>query len=73
MKHYNLRRKKSRNYNLDDLVVNKRTQQGPGLKLKHKFLDPYKVTKLESNNTYNIEKTHLPPKDRLILTLKLSI
>lgn len=31
-KQYNLRHKKSRNYNFGDLVFIKRTQQGPGLK-----------------------------------------
>lgn len=45
-KHYNLRRKKFRKYNLGDLVAIKRTQQVPALKLKSEFLDPYKVTKV---------------------------
>ncbi|GFX53263.1 retrovirus-related Pol polyprotein from transposon 297 [Trichonephila clavipes] len=42
---YNLRRRQAHKYQLHDLVAIKRTQFGPGLKLKQKYLGPYKVTK----------------------------
>lgn len=35
----------------------KRTQFGPGLKLKPKYLGPYRVTKLKRNDRYDVEKT----------------
>ncbi|KFM67286.1 hypothetical protein X975_19101, partial [Stegodyphus mimosarum] len=53
---YNLRRKQAQKFQLHDLVAIKRTQFGPGLKLKQKFLGPYKVTKLKQNDTYDVEK-----------------
>ena len=43
---YNLRQKHAQKYQLNDLVAIKRTQFGPGLKLKQKFLGPYKVIKI---------------------------
>ncbi|GFW04112.1 putative transposable element [Trichonephila clavipes] len=42
---YNLRRRQAHKYQLHDLVAIKRTQFGPGLKLKQKYLGPYKVTR----------------------------
>ncbi|GFV08441.1 transposon Tf2-6 polyprotein [Trichonephila clavipes] len=45
-KTYNRRRKKASLYKEGDLVVIQRTQFGAGLKLRPKFLGPYKVTKL---------------------------
>ncbi|GFX89581.1 retrovirus-related Pol polyprotein from transposon gypsy [Trichonephila clavipes] len=53
---YNLRRRQAHKYQLHDLVAIKRTQFGPGLKLKQKYLGPYKVTKVKHNNTYDVEK-----------------
>ncbi|GFU23109.1 transposon Ty3-I Gag-Pol polyprotein [Trichonephila clavipes] len=45
---YNLRRRQAHKYQLHDLVAIKRTQIGPGLKLKQKYLGPYKVTKVNT-------------------------
>ncbi|GFU23856.1 transposon Ty3-I Gag-Pol polyprotein [Trichonephila clavipes] len=53
---YNLRRIQAHKYQLHDLVAIKRTQFGPGLKLKQKYLGPYKVTKVKHNDTYDVEK-----------------
>ncbi|GFW04182.1 transposon Tf2-11 polyprotein [Trichonephila clavipes] len=53
---YNLRRRQAHKYQLHDLVAIKRTQFGPGLKLKQKYLGPYKVTKVKHNDTYDVEK-----------------
>ncbi|GFU16495.1 transposon Ty3-I Gag-Pol polyprotein [Trichonephila clavipes] len=53
---YNLRRRQAHKYQLHDLVAIKRTQFGPGLKLKQKYLGPYKVTKVKHNDTYVVEK-----------------
>ncbi|KFM75118.1 hypothetical protein X975_17582, partial [Stegodyphus mimosarum] len=44
-KAYNLRRKPSPNFQLHDVEAIKRTRYGPGLKLKPKFLGPYKIMK----------------------------
>lgn len=35
--------------NLGDLVAINKNQQGPGLKLKYKFLRPYRMTKIKLN------------------------
>ncbi|GFX45786.1 transposon Ty3-I Gag-Pol polyprotein [Trichonephila clavipes] len=53
---YNLRRRQARKYQLHDLGAIKRTQFDPGLKLKQKYLGPHKVTKVEHNDTYDVEK-----------------
>ncbi|GFV40855.1 retrovirus-related Pol polyprotein from transposon 17.6 [Trichonephila clavipes] len=55
-KTYNRRRKKASLYKEGDLVVIQRTQFGAGLKLRPKFLGPYKVTKVNSNDRYEVEK-----------------
>ncbi|GFX74960.1 uncharacterized protein TNCV_1845321 [Trichonephila clavipes] len=47
-KAYNRRRKKVSLYKEGDLVAIQRTQFGAGLKLRPKFLGPYKVTKVNS-------------------------
>ncbi|XP_011688730.1 PREDICTED: uncharacterized protein K02A2.6-like [Wasmannia auropunctata] len=46
-----------------DLVAIKRTQQSPGLKLRPKFLGPYKITNVKPNDTYDVERvgTHEGP------------
>ncbi|XP_050339660.1 uncharacterized protein LOC126765957 [Bactrocera neohumeralis] len=55
-KSYNLRRKKAHIYKLNDIVAIKRTQLGSGLKLKQKFLGPYRITNVKPNNTYDVQK-----------------
>ncbi|GFY08433.1 retrovirus-related Pol polyprotein from transposon 17.6 [Trichonephila clavipes] len=54
-KTYNRRRKKASLYK-GDLVAIQRTQFGAGLKLRPKFLGPYKVTKVNSKDRYEVEK-----------------
>ncbi|GFY19447.1 uncharacterized protein TNCV_4646231 [Trichonephila clavipes] len=54
-KTYNRRRKKAF-YKEGDLVAIQRTQFGAGLKLRPKFLGPYKVTKVNSKDRYEVEK-----------------
>ncbi|GFV64493.1 hypothetical protein TNCV_105821 [Trichonephila clavipes] len=54
-KTYN-RRKKASLYKEGDLVAIQRTQFGAGLKLRPKFLGPYKVTKVNSKDRYEVEK-----------------
>ncbi|GFW52569.1 transposable element Tcb2 transposase [Trichonephila clavipes] len=56
-KTYNRRRKKASLYKEGDLVAIQRTQFGAGLKLRLKFLGPYKVTKVNSKDRYEVEKT----------------
>ena len=53
---YNKKRKSATKYKEGDIVAIKRTQQGPGLKLAIKFLGPYKITKLQSNDRYKVGK-----------------
>lgn len=55
-KYYNKKRKESQKYMVGDLVAIKRTQFGTGLKLKPKYLGPYKVTKVNVNDRYEVEK-----------------
>ncbi|GFU49941.1 transposon Tf2-6 polyprotein [Trichonephila clavipes] len=55
-KTYNRRRKKASLYKEGNLVAIQRTQFGAGLKLKPKFLGPYKVTKVNSKDRYEVEK-----------------
>ncbi|GFX28241.1 transposon Tf2-8 polyprotein [Trichonephila clavipes] len=55
-KTYNRRRKKASLYKEDDLIAIQRTQFGAGLKLGPKFLDPYKVMKVNSKDRYEVEK-----------------
>jgi len=55
-KTYNKKRKASTRYEVGDLVAIKRTQLGPGLKLKIKFLGPYKITEVRANDRYSISK-----------------
>ncbi|GFW80680.1 hypothetical protein TNCV_3235321 [Trichonephila clavipes] len=54
-KTYNRRRKKASLYKEGDLVAIQRTQFGAELKLRPKFLGPYKVTKVNSNYRYEVE------------------
>ncbi|GFT09234.1 uncharacterized protein TNCV_1526651 [Trichonephila clavipes] len=55
-KTYNRRRKKASLYKEGDLVAIQRTQFGAGLKLRPKFLGPYKVTRVNSKDRYEVEK-----------------
>ncbi|GFY15111.1 hypothetical protein TNCV_1569261 [Trichonephila clavipes] len=55
-KTYNKRRKRAPMYKEDDLVAIQRTQFGTGLKLRPKFLGPYKVTEMNSRDRYEVEK-----------------
>ncbi|GFX32377.1 uncharacterized protein TNCV_2172971 [Trichonephila clavipes] len=55
-KTYNRRRKKASLYKEGDLVAIQRTQFGAGLKLRPKFLGPYKVTKVNSKDRYEMAK-----------------
>lgn len=53
---FNRRRRDARRYRVGDLIAIKRTQLGPGLKLKVKFLGPYAVTKVKPNDTYEVAR-----------------
>ena len=53
---YNLRRRPPNKYQLHELVAIKRTQSGPGLKLKSKYLGPYRITKVKPSDTYDVER-----------------
>ncbi|KAG6465495.1 hypothetical protein O3G_MSEX015186 [Manduca sexta] len=55
---YDKKRKPSSSYELDDLVAIKRTQFGPGQKVKPKFLGPYRVVKVKRNDRYDVEKLY---------------
>ncbi|KAJ8982413.1 hypothetical protein NQ317_017215 [Molorchus minor] len=55
-KNYNLRRRHPKRYRVGDLVAIKRTQFGPGLKLKQKFFGPYEITKTKPNERYDVCK-----------------
>ena len=56
-KTYNLRRKKATEYQVADLVAIKRTQLGPGRKLRAKYLGPYRIEKVKPNDTYDVIKS----------------
>lgn len=58
-KHYNLRRRNPHKYHLNDLVAIKRTQFGPGLKLKTNYLGPYRVSKVKPGDTYDVVREGL--------------
>lgn len=53
---YNKKRKESSKYEIGDVVATKRTQFGTGLKLKPKYLGPYRVIKVKRNDRYDLEK-----------------
>lgn len=46
--------KKATIYKNGDIVAIKRTQFGLGLKLKRKFLGPYKISQVKGNNRYEV-------------------
>ncbi|XP_037944267.1 uncharacterized protein LOC119677070 [Teleopsis dalmanni] len=53
---YNKGRKEEVNYEIDDLVVIKRTQYGTGLKLKQKYLGPYRIVEKKRRGRYVVER-----------------
>lgn len=55
-KTFDKNRKESFKYEEGDLVAIKRTQFGPGLKLKPKYLGPYRVVKVKRKDRYDVEK-----------------
>ncbi|GFW30132.1 uncharacterized protein TNCV_1054431 [Trichonephila clavipes] len=55
-KTYNRRRKKASLYKEGDLIAIQRTEFGARLKLRAQFLGPYKVTKVNSKDRYEVEK-----------------
>lgn len=71
-KTFNKSRKPETEYNINDLVAVKRTQYGPGLKLKPKFFGPYKVTQKKRHGRYTVEKVG-DVKDRQNVILQPSI
>ncbi|KAL0810270.1 hypothetical protein ABMA28_011711 [Loxostege sticticalis] len=55
-RNYDKGRKESRKYEEGELVAIKRTQFGPGLKLKPKYLGPYRIVKVKRGDRYDVEK-----------------
>ncbi|GBM30607.1 hypothetical protein AVEN_27635-1 [Araneus ventricosus] len=55
-KTYNKKRRQAPEYKKGDSVAIQRTQFGVGLKLRPKFLGPYKVTQVNSRDRYEVEK-----------------
>lgn len=55
-RNYNRKRKEGTSYQINDLVAIKRTQFGPGLKLRAKFQGPYKITRVMRNDRYSVAK-----------------
>jgi transposase InsO family protein/ribonuclease HI len=53
---FNRKRKQATKYNVDDLVAIRRTQFGSGLKISPKFFGPYKVTRVGTNDRYDVKK-----------------
>lgn len=53
---YNRKSKPATRYHEGDLVAIKRTQYRPGLKLKDKYLGPYKVSRRKGNDRYELIK-----------------
>ncbi|XP_017468562.1 PREDICTED: uncharacterized protein LOC108360679 [Rhagoletis zephyria] len=53
---YDRHRQAETEYTTDELVAIKRTQYGSGLKLKAKYLGPYKVVKIMRRGRYTVEK-----------------
>lgn len=55
-RNYNGKRKPGVQYKENDLVAIRRTQFGPGLKLRAKYLGPYQVTKVLRHDRYAVRK-----------------
>ncbi|GFU43804.1 transposon Tf2-6 polyprotein [Trichonephila clavipes] len=61
---YDRKRKKAHRYQIGDLVALQKTQFGSGLKLRPKFLEPYKIIEVKPRHRYNLERVgnHEGPK-----------
>lgn len=55
-RHYDKNRKEARLYIVGELVAIKRTQFGSQLKLRNRFLGPYKVVRVLGNDRYEVRK-----------------
>ena len=55
-KQFNKKRKEPMKYREGDLVAIRRTQQGPGLKIRFKFLGPYEVVKVSGKDRYVVQR-----------------
>ncbi|CAD6995745.1 unnamed protein product [Ceratitis capitata] len=53
---FDSKRKPATSYEINDLVAIKRTQFGTGLKLKPKYLGPYKILQILGHERYDVEK-----------------
>lgn len=53
---FNKKRKAAQEYGVNDLVAIKRTQFVNGNKLAENFFGPYRVTKVKSNERYDVKK-----------------
>jgi len=64
-RNFNKHRRKASQHRVGDLVAVKRTQLGPGLKLKPKYLGPYRIAKVKANDTYDVirDGAHEGPKN----------
>lgn len=60
---FDRRRRPARRYAIGDIVAIKRTQMAPGLKLRSKFVGPYRIIKVKLNDTYDVirEGVHVGP------------
>lgn len=65
---YNKKRK-STQYQEDDLVAIRRTQSGPGLKFAVKYLGPYQVKETLRNERYVVEKIGEEEAPRIMSTV----
>lgn len=61
---FNKKRKQAKSYDINDLVAIKRTQFVNGNKLAEKFFGPYRISKVKSNERYDVikEGNHAGPK-----------
>ncbi|XP_004523263.1 uncharacterized protein LOC101449224 [Ceratitis capitata] len=55
-KTFNLKRKPGKDYELNAIAAIKRTQYGTGMKLRAKYLGPYKIFKKIGHGRYEVEK-----------------
>lgn len=53
---YNQKRKESVKYEIGDMVAIKRTQFGTNMKLRPRFLGPYKVVGVKGKDRYDVQK-----------------
>lgn len=53
---YNKKRKLPNKYAEDNIVAIQRTQGGPGLKFRAKYLGPYRIKRVLRNDRYVVEK-----------------